>query len=296
LTNNVDLDKKKELDIINRKLTGEIVNLKEMIKSRDEEMKVLLGVIDKYKAMEENYKKSLEPNKRLLDRLEEEEQKLAEIRNNVYGNALDFDKIKFRQNDNLRDAFENNNNFNNTKNNFNKIDDSRNTSFSNTNSRTTNANSNMNNMNTISSNTILNNLNNNSSSQINNFFNNGNARNNISQNNPNNNSININQSSNYNPVPISLLKEINTVNTFTHQPIKLTKEIILNELKMYEVFKNNYIRFPTQEEENRRKILKDKFEQGRVLAQEYTKVRDMSNSIKTSVSFINFYNYRLKYR
>jgi len=280
LTNNVNLDKKNEVDILNRKLTSEIHSFREIIKSRDEEVKVLLGVIDKYKAMEENYKRSMDPSKRLVDRLEEEDQKLAEIRSNVYGNIMEFEKVKFNNNNqNLMRAFEGKNSKNG--------EDSGNSSFSNSNSKTTNANSNMNALNSNINNTLLNSINTNSASQVNNFFNNAISKNNTS--NINNNSMNSNlnsnnnKSTNYNPVPISLLKEINTVNTYTHQPIKLTKEAFLNELKMYEKFKNSYIRFSTQEEENRKNILKEKFEQGRVLAQEYTNYKKMSDSIKTSV-------------
>lgn len=283
LTNNVDLDKKKEIDILNRKLTSEIESFKEIIKSRDEEVKVLLGMIDKYKLMEENLKKSLEPNKKLVDRLEEEEQKLAEIRSNVYGNIMQFEKVKFNKDENLMGVFDN-------KNNINKNEDSRNSSFSNANSKTTNANSNMNALNSNINNTLLNSITTNSASQVNNFFNNANSKINTSNNNSTNNSNSNNKSTNYNPVPISLLKEINTVNTYTHQNIKLTKDIILNELKMYEIFKNNYIRFSSQEEENRKNILKEKFEQGRVLAQEYTNYKKMSDSIKTSVH-INYFNF-----
>ncbi len=300
LSNNVDLDKKREFDIINRKLTGEIENFKEMIKSRDEEIKVLLGIIDKYKSMEENFKKvfkkDLDPNKRLIDRLEEEDKQLADIRNNVYGNAIEFEKIKFNKNENLMNSFNNNN----TKPNNNFIEDiknqdSRNSSFSNANTKTTNANSNMNNIN-FNTNSLMNNIksNANASNQVNNFFNNDNSKNNTSMINSVTNtnfSQNTKNTSNYNPVPIGLLKEINTVNTFIFKPVKISKDVIVNELKLYELFRNNYVRFSSQEEENRRKTLKDKFDQGRVLAQDYTKVRDMSNSIKTSVKDYKNHNF-----
>ena len=45
----VNLDHQKEYEMINKKLTSEIISFKDIIKSRDEEVKVLLGIIEKYK-------------------------------------------------------------------------------------------------------------------------------------------------------------------------------------------------------------------------------------------------------
>jgi hypothetical protein len=90
--------------MINKKLTSEILNFKDIIKSREEEVKVLLGIIDKYKAIEENLKKTfnknMDSNKRLVDRLDEEDKNLAEIRNNIYWKIIVYSKINNKNNNN----------------------------------------------------------------------------------------------------------------------------------------------------------------------------------------------------
>ena len=244
MTNNINLDRKFETDILNKKLTSEIENLKDMINSRDEEIKVLLGIIDRYKAMEENFKnifkKDLDPNKRLIDRLDEEDKKLADIKKDVYGEAMEFEKIKFNKNENLINLYENKHN----NNPLSKNEDSKNTSFSNGNSKSTNTNSNMTSMNP---NNFFNSVNtntnsNNGNSQMNNFMNKNNINSSV------NTSIGNNTNNpNYNPIPISLLKEINTANTYLIKSIEVSKDIVSNDLKLYDLFKNNYVKFSVKD-------------------------------------------------
>ena len=286
MTNNINLDRKFETDILNKKLTSEIENLKDMINSRDEEIKVLLGIIDRYKAMEENFKnifkKDLDPNKRLIDRLDEEDKKLADIKKDVYGEAMEFEKIKFNKNENLINLNENKHN----NNPLSKNEDSKNTSFSNGNTKSTNTNSNMTSMNP---NNFFNSVNtntnsNNGNSQMNNFMNKNNINSSV------NTSIGNNTNNpNYNPIPISLLKEINTANTYLIKSIEVSKDIISNDLKLYDLFKNNYVKFSVKDEENKKIYLKEKFESGQIIAKEYLKLKEMSNSIKPSV--IIYFNY-----
>jgi hypothetical protein len=276
------LDRKNEFEMINKKLTSEILNFKDIIKSREEEVKVLLGIIEKYKAMEENFKKTfnknLDSNKRLVDRLDEEDKKLAEISNNIYGKVIDFSK-------------ENNNNHNiNSKIKNGNLNENGEHSRSSSFYRGENSNSNLQsqsqatkaNTNTNQTNNLIDSLAISKNGQfVNNFFNKNPINNNNNTNSNNNNSNN--NDNNYNPIPISLLKEINSVNTLLVKPVDINKDIASNELKLYEVFRINYVHFSAKDEEKRRAYLKEKFEEGQHLAKEYMKLKENCNSLKNNV-------------
>ncbi len=73
-------------------------------------------------------------------------------------------------------------------------------------------------------------------------------------NNANNSNSNNNESNNYNPIPIGLLKEINQANTILVKPFDISKELASNELKLYEVFRINYVHFSAKDEENVERI------------------------------------------
>lgn len=275
-----------ELDLINKKLTSEIENLKDLIKSRDEEIKVLLGIIEKYKAMEENFKKvfkkDLDPNKRLVDRIEEEDRQLSEIRSNVYGDIVNFEQVKFNKNENLMSAIDSCKNLNKS---FKINDDSKNSSFSNANTKSTGADTNTISASLKQNTNLLNSFSTHNNSLINNFLNSNTVKNKENQNYVDNSikKNNNNNNQNYNPIPISLLKEINTANSYLLKPFEITKDVISNDLKLYDIFKNGYIKFPLKDEEQKKSYLKEIFQSGQVLANEYKKLREMTNSIKNNV-------------
>jgi kinesin family protein 6/9 len=83
LKDNVNSERIIELENSIKKLNSEIENCKDIIKKRDEESRVLLSTIDKYRANELEYKP-------LLNRLNEEDIRLSQIRNDVLGNVINF--------------------------------------------------------------------------------------------------------------------------------------------------------------------------------------------------------------
>jgi kinesin family protein 6/9 len=91
--NNVNLDKMNELELTNKRLSAEVDRLKELLKRRDEEMKVLLSALER-KNQRSDMGSVFDPNKSLLSRINEEEAvKLMGIKNDVLGKVVNFDSV-----------------------------------------------------------------------------------------------------------------------------------------------------------------------------------------------------------
>lgn len=202
INSNYNMDKVIEFENSNKKLNSEILKLKEIVKRRDEELKVLLAMVDKMKGYDSK--------KTLLSRLEDEDNgRLNEIRNNFLGNEIKFENSKEIINANV-----------NTQNSV-KVENKNTTK------------------NTITS-------------------------------------IPKPQ------IPLQLLQEINSANSYLVKEVELTKENLSERLKAYEVFRNNYIKSEAKKE-NLRILSDEKFEKGRKIGEKVTKLRDKSNIIKNEV-------------
>jgi len=202
INSNYNMDKVIEFENSNKKLNSEILKLKEIVKRRDEELKVLLAMVDKMKGYDSK--------KTLLSRLEDEDNgRLNEIRNNFLGNEIKFENSKEIINANV-----------NTQNSV-KVENKNTTK------------------NTITS-------------------------------------IPKPQ------IPLRLLQEINSANSYLVKEVELTKENLSERLKAYEVFRNNYIKSEAKKE-NLRILSDEKFEKGRKIGEKVTKLRDKSNIIKNEV-------------
>jgi kinesin family protein 6/9 len=87
LKDSINTDRVIELENLTKKLNAEIEKCKEIIKKRDEELKVLITNIDKNKQNEQiTYKP-------LITRLNNEENKIAEIKNDILGNIVNFENL-----------------------------------------------------------------------------------------------------------------------------------------------------------------------------------------------------------
>jgi kinesin family member 6/9 len=214
--NNQNLDKVIELENSNKKLNSEIEKLRDIIKRRDEEMKVLINMIDKYK--------SYDSKKTLLNRLDEEDDgRLSTIKNNFLGGEINF-------------------------------------------------NSNLNQDKSFSSSLL----------KTNNFEQNSNKK--FENEKSIINKSNLNTSVVSKPqIPLQLLQEINSANSYLIREVYLSKEILSERLKAYDVFRNNYIKAEIKKE-NLRILHDEKFEQGRKIGERVTKLREKSQIIKNEVS------------
>ena len=195
-------DKIIELENMNKKLSSEIDNLRGIIKKNDEEMKVLLNALDKHK--QEDNKKTL------LSRLnEEDDTKLTNIKNNILGNIIKFEKP------------------------------------------------------TIESSNITG-----VSSLI---------KSNIKE------SSNINESSvnTIKSAPLNLLKDINTANSYLVEDIEISKELIADMQQAYIQFRKFYIKAELKEEN--KKLVKEKYDEGKALGEELNKIKENVQSLKINV-------------
>lgn len=226
--NNQNLDKVIELENSNKKLNSEIEKLRDLIKRRDEEMKVLINMIDKYK--------SYDAKKTLLNRLDEEDDgRLSTIKNNFLGGEVNFNSSS------------NSNNLNQDK------------SFSSS---------------------LL---------KTNNFEQNSNK--NFANDKSLINKSNLNASASVIPkpqIPLQLLQEINSANSYLIREVQLSKEILSERLKAYDVFRNNYIKAEFKKE-NLRILHDEKFEQGRKIGERVTKLREKTQIIKNEVGHFRIF-------
>lgn len=213
LNDNLNLDKLKELESINSRLNLEIKKLKDMLQRKDEEMKILIDSLDKFKHNNfENINKNIEETT-LLSKLQiEEMNKFNEIKNNLQGKIVNFenyDKIK------------------------NEIDSK------------------------LNKDQII------------------------------HKTDRLEKEPFKEPVPLSLLKDINTANSYLVRDVELNKEILSEQLKAYDVFKKNYIKTQMREEYllNQKAI----FSKGKELSEEIPKLKSNADQLRKEV--FNYLNY-----
>jgi hypothetical protein len=212
LNDNFNNDKVIELENVNKKLTSEIERLKDIIKRQDEEMKVLLGLVEKYKERNDKYNSSSmsittnNTNNTLLSKLQDEEnKKYLEIKNSIQGKELSFD-------------------------NYNKLMEEQEK------------------------------------------FNMSNIKQSSIKTDIDNNIIN---------VPMSLLKDINTVNSYLIKEIKVSEELLSNDQLSFIEFKKYCTKSQLMQELLTNQ--KSKFNSGKELTEEVKKLKVVSIKLKEEV-------------
>lgn len=215
LTNNFNNDRVIELENSNKRLSSEIEKLKDLLRRQDEEMKVLLSMVDKYKANlndSETVKKITSDstaNLSLLTIIREEDKRLNDIRTNLFGSELKFEvhnKLLAEQTAQMKSDL--------------------------------------------------------SQSSIKKS---GHAA--------------AEQPSQ--PVPLLLIKDINTANSYLTKEVSLSKEILSERLRAYDVFKKNYIKTSIKEEYLASQ--QSLFKKGQVLADEVKQLSAKGATFKSEV-------------
>jgi kinesin family protein 6/9 len=211
LNNNVNMDRMIEFENANMKLNSEIDKLKEIIKRRDDEVKVLLGIIDKLKSGSDGNKRTL------LEKIEQEDSPYNAIKNNAIGDVVTFNYLKENLNMNLT-------------NNKDKSD-----------------------QHNVSESKVLDNINTNKT-----------------------------QTANKAPsIPLQLLQEINSANSYVSKPVELNSEILSVRLKAYDAFKKNYIKYEMIQENL--KVIEEKYRQGSQIGENFTRLKEKSLLLKNQV-------------